>query len=73
MNIAGEWAAEWEQHRRATKLDYLNFSKAQLQVYERASFGWAYRTLKNVHNHWSLEWMLDNGYISLESNPVLRR
>lgn len=72
MNIAGEWAAEWEKHRRATKLGYQNFAKAQLQVYEQASFGWPYWTLKNVHKHWSLEWMIDNGYISLESVPAMR-
>ncbi|KAG5517293.1 hypothetical protein RHGRI_037895 [Rhododendron griersonianum] len=70
LTFVGEWAAEWELHRRATKLDYQNFAKAQLQVYERANFGWAYWTLKNVHNHWSLEWMINNGYISLESNPT---
>ncbi|CAN4096847.1 unnamed protein product [Withania somnifera] len=41
------------------------FAKAQLKVFERATFGWAYWTLKNVNNHWSMEWMIKNGYIKL--------
>lgn len=61
---SGEWVAEW-QVRNATTEDYQRFAKAQLEVYERASFGWAYWTLKNVNNHWSLDWMIKNGYIKL--------
>ncbi|CDP01022.1 unnamed protein product [Coffea canephora] len=62
--IVGEWVAEWEVSG-ATKEDYQRFAAAQLQVYGRATFGWAYWTLKNVVNHWSLEWMIKNGYIKL--------
>lgn len=62
----GEWAAEWKV-RGASKEDYQRFAQAQLDVYGRATFGWAYWTLKNVQNHWSMEWMINNGYISLKS------
>ncbi|CAL9201991.1 unnamed protein product [Musa hybrid cultivar] len=62
--FVGEWVAEWTVSG-ASKEDYQSFAQAQLDVYGRATFGWAYWTLKNVENHWSLRWMIDNGYISL--------
>ncbi|KAK4740860.1 hypothetical protein SAY87_024448 [Trapa incisa] len=64
LTFVGEWVAEWEVSG-ATKEDYQRFASAQLEVYGRATFGWAYWTLKNVKNHWSLEWMINNGYIKL--------
>ncbi|XP_078164721.1 putative glucan 1,3-beta-glucosidase A [Carex rostrata] len=63
--FVGEWTAEWDVNG-ATQQDYQRFAQAQLNVYGRATFGWAYWTLKNVNNHWSLEWMIQNGYISLK-------
>ncbi|XP_027368378.1 probable glucan 1,3-beta-glucosidase A [Abrus precatorius] len=64
LSFVGEWVAEWEVIG-ATKRDYQRFAKAQINVYRRATFGWGYWTLKNVRNHWSLEWMIKNGYIKL--------
>ncbi|PWA46151.1 actin cross-linking, Fascin, Glycoside hydrolase [Artemisia annua] len=64
LTFAGEWVAEW-QVRDASKEDFQRFSKAQLDVFGRASFGWAYWSLKHVNNHWSMEWMIKNGYINL--------
>ncbi|XP_017700701.1 probable glucan 1,3-beta-glucosidase A isoform X1 [Phoenix dactylifera] len=64
LTFVGEWVAEWEV-KGATKEDYQRFAQAQLKVYGQATFGWAYWTLKNVDNHWSLEWMIKNGYITL--------
>lgn len=64
LTFVGEWVAEWKVGG-ATKEDYQNFANAQLQVYGQASFGWAYWTLKNVDNHWSMQWMIQNGYINL--------
>ncbi|KAJ8561419.1 hypothetical protein K7X08_027609 [Anisodus acutangulus] len=52
LTFVGEWVAEWEV-RDATKEDYQKFAQAQLEVFGRATFGWAYWTLKNVNNHWS--------------------
>lgn len=49
----------------ASKVDYQRFGDAQLDVYGRASFGWSYWTLKGASGHWSLEWMIQNGYIAL--------
>ena len=63
-DFVGEWVAEW-QVRGASKEDYQRFSKAQLDVFGRASFGWAYWSLKNVNEAWSMEWMIKNGYINL--------
>jgi hypothetical protein len=64
--ITGEWVAEWNL-RGASKEDYQKFAQVQEDVYGRATFGWAYWTLKNVNQAWSLEWMINNGYISLTS------
>ncbi|KAL7085572.1 hypothetical protein ACP275_14G288600 [Erythranthe tilingii] len=62
--FVGEWVAEW-QVRGAAKEDYQRYAAAQLEVFGRASFGWAYWTLRNVNNIWSLEWMINNGYLHL--------
>ncbi|MBA0745998.1 hypothetical protein Gogos_008550, partial [Gossypium gossypioides] len=64
LTFVGEWVAEW-QVVGAGKEDYQRLAEAQMEVYGRASFGWAYWTLKNVNKHWSLEWMINNGYIKL--------
>ncbi|XP_031101540.1 probable glucan 1,3-beta-glucosidase A isoform X1 [Ipomoea triloba] len=64
LSFVGEWVAEWDV-KNPTKEDYQRYAKAQLEVFGRATFGWAYWTLKNVNNHWSLEWMIKNGYITL--------
>lgn len=59
--------AEW-QVSGASKEDLQRFAKAQQEVYGNATFGWGYWTLKTLNNerkHWSLEWMIENGYIKL--------
>ncbi|CAL5437148.1 unnamed protein product [Camellia sinensis] len=74
LTFIGEWVAEWGKAARAnaTKEDYMEFANAQLDVYGKASFGWAYWTLKKDvtnpkkdQNHWSLEWKINNHYINL--------
>ncbi|KAL8486976.1 hypothetical protein ACS0TY_023605 [Phlomoides rotata] len=62
--FVGEWVAEW-QVSGATKEDYQRYAEAQLRVFGQTAFGWAYWTLKNVNKYWSLEWMINNGYINL--------
>lgn len=62
--IQGEWVADWRV-QGATKEDFQRFGKAQTDVFGRASFGWAYWAFKNANTHWSLEWMIKNGYIKL--------
>lgn len=64
LTFVGEWVSEW-QVRGASKEDYQRFSKAQLEVWGQASFGWAYWSLRNVNNHWSMDWMIKNDYINL--------
>uniref|UniRef100_A0A453JQI5 Glycoside hydrolase family 5 domain-containing protein n=1 Tax=Aegilops tauschii subsp. strangulata TaxID=200361 RepID=A0A453JQI5_AEGTS len=66
LTFVGEWVAEW-QVPNATKEELQMFANAQMDVYGKATFGWAYWTLKNVNNHWSMEWMIKNGYISLKN------
>ncbi|KAL7245716.1 hypothetical protein ACSBR2_000949 [Camellia fascicularis] len=68
----GEWATEWGTANLAhpnlskkTIEDYKKFGKAQLQVYGKATFGWAYWTLKCPFSHLSFEWMIKNGYLKL--------
>ncbi|KAF7139432.1 hypothetical protein RHSIM_Rhsim07G0200700 [Rhododendron simsii] len=64
--FVGEWATDWATagFANATKEDYQTFSKAQLEVYGRATFGWAYWTFKCELRHFSMEWMITNGYIN---------
>ncbi|PWA46152.1 actin cross-linking, Fascin, Glycoside hydrolase [Artemisia annua] len=64
LTFVGEWVAEWEV-KGASKEDYMRYAKTQQEVFGLASFGWAYWSLKNVNNHWSMEWMIKNGYIKL--------
>ncbi|CAA0840788.1 Unknown protein [Striga hermonthica] len=63
--FVGEWVAEWAV-KNASESEIRRYGEAQLQVYgNETTFGWAYWTLKNVNKHWSLEWMINNGYIKL--------
>ncbi|KAK3212042.1 hypothetical protein Dsin_016748 [Dipteronia sinensis] len=55
-----EWAVQG-----ASKEDYKRFTKAQLDVYGKATSGWAYWAYKCEQNHRSLKWMIENGYIQL--------
>uniref|UniRef100_J3N249 Uncharacterized protein n=1 Tax=Oryza brachyantha TaxID=4533 RepID=J3N249_ORYBR len=67
LTFVGEWVAEWKV-QGASDQDYQRFAQAQIDVYGKATFGWAYWTFKNVNNHWSMEWMINNGIISLNNN-----
>ncbi|KAF7816945.1 putative glucan 1,3-beta-glucosidase A [Senna tora] len=60
----GEWSCGWGAEDY-TKEDLQEFAKAQIEAYDRASFGWSFWTLKNVQNNWSLKWLIENGYIDL--------
>nr|ADD09589.1 unknown [Trifolium repens] len=60
--IVGEWSGEW-MVKSASKEDYQKFMKAQVDVYSRATFGWAYWAYKCDSNYWSLKWLLDNNYV----------
>ncbi|XP_062181630.1 probable glucan 1,3-beta-glucosidase A [Phragmites australis] len=65
LSFVGEWVAEWKVPN-ATKEEYQKYATAQMNVYGQATFGWSYWTIKNANNHWDLEWMIKNGYISLK-------
>ncbi|KAJ4850492.1 hypothetical protein Tsubulata_011954 [Turnera subulata] len=64
----GEWVNEWNV-TSGSQSDYQNFGKAQLEVYDAASFGWAYWTLKNERKHWDFEWNIRNNYLPFGSSP----
>lgn len=48
-----------------SQTDYQEFGRAQLEVYNAASFGWAYWTLKNDRQHWDFEWNIRNNFLQL--------
>ncbi|RZC46932.1 hypothetical protein C5167_039890 [Papaver somniferum] len=60
----GEWVNEWS-FRGGSQENYQDFGSAQLDVYGSASFGWAYCSLKNVHDHWDLGWNIKNKILQL--------
>lgn len=62
--VSGEWVNEWNV-TSGTQKDYQDFGGAQLEVYNAASFGWAYWTLKNDRKHWDFEWNIRNNYLQL--------
>lgn len=69
--FVGEWTGEWTI-QNASKQDFQNFAQAQLDVYSRTTFGWAYWSYKCQFNRWSLKWMIENGYIKLSKKSVPR-
>lgn len=64
----GEWVNEWNV-TSGSLTDYQNFGRAQLEVYDQASFGWTYWTLKNDRKHWDIEWNIRNNYLQLGNSP----
>ena len=68
--ISGEWVNEWNV-TNGSQSDYQDFGRAQLEVYDAASFGWSYWTLKNDRKHWDFEWNIRNNYLQLSNilNP----
>ncbi|MCL7041125.1 hypothetical protein MKW94_029293 [Papaver nudicaule] len=68
----GEWVNEWNV-TNASQMNYQEFGRAQLDVYNAASFGWAYWTLKNDRNHWDLEWNIKNNYLQLGDKSLPAR
>eukprot|EP00257_Ricinus_communis_P011953 XP_002533566.2 probable glucan 1,3-beta-glucosidase A isoform X1 [Ricinus communis] len=65
----GEWVNEWNV-TSGSQTDYQDFGKAQLEVYDAASFGWAYWTLKNDRKHWDFEWNIRNRYLQFGNSPA---
>ncbi|KAH1113720.1 hypothetical protein J1N35_007098 [Gossypium stocksii] len=63
----GEWVNEWNV-TSGSQSEYQDFGRAQLEVYNAASFGWAYWTLKNDRKHWDFEWNIRNNYLQLSSS-----
>ncbi|GAB2290573.1 hypothetical protein Dimus_024854 [Dionaea muscipula] len=64
LSMVGEWVAEFAK-QGASKEDYQRFAQAQMDVFGRAKFGWCYWTFKCQYDHWSMRWMIENGYITL--------
>ncbi|MED6181441.1 hypothetical protein PIB30_019338 [Stylosanthes scabra] len=61
--FVGEWSGDWKV-QDASKEDHRQFLKAQVDVYSRATFGWAYWSYKCDSDNWSLKWMIDNNYVN---------
>ncbi|EXB39759.1 Glucan 1,3-beta-glucosidase A [Morus notabilis] len=64
LSFVGEWSGEFGTPVKS-KEDYQRFAEAQLDVYGRATFGWAFWAYKCDANLWSLKWMIENNYITL--------
>ncbi|PON65303.1 Fascin [Parasponia andersonii] len=64
LSFVGEWSGAFAV-QGASMEDYQRFAKAQLDVYGRATFGWAYWAYKCDANYWNLKWMIENHYIQL--------
>ncbi|KAK1314678.1 hypothetical protein QJS10_CPA06g00629 [Acorus calamus] len=65
LTFVGDWVAEWKVNG-ASDDDYRRFANAELDVFGRAPFGWAYWSIKNKNNpHWSMKWMINHGIIKL--------
>ncbi|PSS30128.1 Glucan 1,3-beta-glucosidase A precursor [Actinidia chinensis var. chinensis] len=67
----GEWVNEWNVTNGSQK-DYQDFGRAQLEVYNAASFGWSYWTLKNDRKHWDFEWNIRNDFLQLGRSPDVK-
>ncbi|KAL5731352.1 hypothetical protein ACHQM5_004090 [Ranunculus cassubicifolius] len=67
--FVGEWVNKMARDD-VLKSEYERYGKAQVEVYDEASFGWAYWTFRNDVVHWSLEWNIQNGYLQLGDSPV---
>jgi aryl-phospho-beta-D-glucosidase BglC (GH1 family) len=59
--LIGEWVNEWNV-ADASQFQYQLFGKTQLEVYDEASFGWSYWTVKCNSVHWDYEWNIRNKY-----------
>ncbi|KAK6154212.1 hypothetical protein DH2020_008460 [Rehmannia glutinosa] len=66
----GEWVNEWNV-TGGSQTEYQDFGRAQLEVYNAASFGWAYWTLKNDRKHWDFKWNIQNNYLQLQLGVIL--
>lgn len=62
--FVGEWSGDWLA-RGASKEDHQRFLEVQVEVYSRATFGWAYWAYKCDSHYWSLHWMIQSNYIKL--------
>ncbi|XP_051138980.1 probable glucan 1,3-beta-glucosidase A isoform X2 [Andrographis paniculata] len=62
--FVGEWTAAL-YNDNASMEDYKKFAKAQLDVFGKATFGWAYWSYKCDQNYWSFKWMIENNYMKL--------
>ncbi|XP_058768019.1 probable glucan 1,3-beta-glucosidase A [Vicia villosa] len=62
--FVGEWSGDWKV-QNASKQDFQKFMNVQVEVYSRATFGWAYWAYKCDSKNWNLKWLLDNNYVKL--------
>ncbi|PPS18837.1 hypothetical protein GOBAR_AA01751 [Gossypium barbadense] len=64
ISADGEWTGEFGA-KNGSMEDYKRYTKAEVDVFGGATFGWAYWSYKCEENHWSLKWMIDNNFIQL--------
>nr|XP_025884062.1 uncharacterized protein LOC101265089 isoform X2 [Solanum lycopersicum] len=69
--FVGEWVNEWNV-TNGSLADYQDFGRVQLDIYNAASFGWSYWTLKCEKKHWDFEWSIRNNYLQLQPGTSSR-
>ncbi|XP_060186389.1 probable glucan 1,3-beta-glucosidase A isoform X2 [Lycium barbarum] len=70
--FVGEWVNEWNV-TNGSLADYQDFGRVQLDVYDSASFGWSYWTIKCEKKHWDFEWSVRNNYLQLQPGNSSRK
>ncbi|KAK6115464.1 hypothetical protein DH2020_035108 [Rehmannia glutinosa] len=64
LSFIGEWTADLYIDN-ASMRDYRRFAKAQLDVYGKATFGWAYWSYKCEQKHWSFSVLTATAFYSV--------
>ncbi|CAN4114863.1 unnamed protein product [Withania somnifera] len=70
--FVGEWVNEWNV-TNGSLADYQDFGRVQFDVYNAATFGWSYWTLKCEEKHWDFEWSIRNNYLQLQQGNLPRK
>ncbi|KAJ7956856.1 Glucan 1,3-beta-glucosidase [Quillaja saponaria] len=67
LSFVGEWTGEMYPTiaKNATKQDYQRFTQAQMDVFGRATYGWAFWSYKSPKRYWSFKWLIEKNIIKL--------
>ncbi|KAF7815600.1 putative glucan 1,3-beta-glucosidase A [Senna tora] len=63
----GEWSCGGTTGAELTESEAQEFVRAQIQVYDQASFGWTFLAWNHQQHFWSLKWLLQKNLVNLRS------